>query len=115
MFQIHRELFTHDIPSFRKGYPPSHPASHPWVTPKSPCFKELLKVLTGEMNRLELQEQLNLADREHFRRSYLKPALEYGVIEMTKPDKPNSRSQRYRLTEQGVQIKDKSNSLNSYK
>lgn len=57
------------------------------------------------MNRLELQEQLNLADREHFRRSYLKPALEYGVIEMTKPDKPNSRSQRYRLTEQGEQIK----------
>lgn len=57
------------------------------------------------MNRLELQEQLNLVDREHFRRSYLKPALECGVIEMTKPDKPNSRSQRYRLTEQGEQIK----------
>ena len=71
----------------------------------TPQVKELLKVLTGEMNRLELQEQLNLADREHFRRSYLKPALECGVIKMTKPDKPNSRSQRYRLTEQGEQIK----------
>ena len=76
------------------------------VTPQvTPQVKELLKVLTGEMNRLELQEQLNLVDREHFRRSYLKPALECGVIEMTKPDKPNSRSQRYRLTEQGEQIK----------
>ena len=71
----------------------------------TPQVKELLKVLTGEMNPLELQEQLNLADREHFRRSYLKPALECGVIEMTKPDKPNNRSQRYRLTKQGEQIK----------
>ena len=56
------------------------------------------------MNRLELQNRLNLSDREHFRRNYLKPALECGVIEMTKPDKPNSSTQRYRLTELGKQI-----------
>ena len=73
----------------------------PQVTPQ---VKELLKALTGEMNRLELQNRLNLSDREHFRRNYLKPALECGVIEMTKPDKPNSSTQRYRLTELGKQI-----------
>lgn len=44
---------------------------------------------------------LSLADREHFRKAYLAPALEAGMIEMTQPDKPNSRSQRYRLTVTG--------------
>jgi hypothetical protein len=44
---------------------------------------------------------MGLADREHFRKTYLAPALEQGVIEMTLPDKPNSRSQRYRLTALG--------------
>jgi ATP-dependent DNA helicase RecG len=53
------------------------------------------------MNRQAIQGALRLADREHFRKSYLAPAIEQGVIEMTLPDKPNSRSQRYRLTALG--------------
>jgi len=42
-------------------------------------------------------------DREYFRKTYLAPALDLGVIEMTLSDKPNSRSQRYRLTATGWQ------------
>ena len=53
------------------------------------------------MNRQELQELLGLNHREHFRANYLKPALDLGLIEMTIPDKPNSRLQKYRLTERG--------------
>jgi len=63
----------------------------------------LLGRLDGEMTRQTMQDRLGLADREHFRKTYLLPALELGVIEMTLPDKPNSSSQRYRLTAQGRQ------------
>ncbi len=44
---------------------------------------------------------LNLSDRRNFRETYLNPALEDGLIEMTLPDKPNSRLQQYRLTDKG--------------
>ncbi|MFO7598231.1 MAG: cell filamentation protein Fic, partial [Candidatus Desulfacyla sp.] len=41
--------------------------------------------------------------RKSFRERYLKPALTDGLIEMTIPDKPNSRLQKYRLTDKGRQ------------
>lgn len=61
----------------------------------------LLARMDGEMTRQSMQDAVGLAHREHFRKAYLLPALELGVIEMTHPDKPNSRSQRYRLTVTG--------------
>ncbi|MFA5631943.1 MAG: ATP-binding protein [Porticoccaceae bacterium] len=61
----------------------------------------LLARVEGEMTRQAIQDALGLTHREHFRKVYLVPALELGVIEMTQPDKPNSRSQRYRLTASG--------------
>lgn len=33
--------------------------------------------------------------------AYLSPTLEQGLVEMTVPDKPNSRLQKYRLTARG--------------
>lgn len=44
----------------------------------------------------ELMQRVGLKSRDGFRRNWLKPALELGLIEMTIPDKPNSRNQRYR-------------------
>ena len=69
--------------------------------------KELIKILSEKMDRQEIQDMLGLSHREHFRAKYLKPALEQGFIEMTIPDKPNSRLQKYRLTILGKQLKDK--------
>ncbi len=46
------------------------------------------------MGREALQSTLGLSDRKSFRARYLKSALAEGLIEMTIPDKPNSRLHR---------------------
>ena len=61
----------------------------------------LVATLTREMGRAQLQSALRLAHRDHFTATYLRPALEAGLIEMTLPDKPTSRHQRYRRTAAG--------------
>ena len=43
----------------------------------------------------ELLQILNLKSKENLRKNYLNPALENGWIEMTLPDKPKSKNQRY--------------------
>ncbi|MCL2020963.1 MAG: putative DNA binding domain-containing protein [Betaproteobacteria bacterium] len=61
----------------------------------------LLEAMQGEMTRTEIQAKLGLKHLPHFRDAYLRPALEIGFVEMTVPDKPNSRLQKYRLTVAG--------------
>jgi Fic family protein len=74
----------------------------PQVTPQvTPQVARLLNVLVGEMSREELQSALDLQDRKSFRELYIQPALTGQLIEMTIPEKPNSRLQRYRLTDAG--------------
>ncbi|MYB99846.1 MAG: transcriptional regulator, partial [Gemmatimonadetes bacterium] len=43
-------------------------------------------------------------DRTKFRNQVLKPLLEAGWIEMTIPDRPTSRNQRYRTTGAGREV-----------
>ena len=64
----------------------------------------LLLVMKGEMKRLEIQAALGLKHEDHFRETYLLPALNLGLIEMTIPDKPRSPKQRYRITKLGNNI-----------
>lgn len=64
-------------------------------------FTEYIKKLLASMEydipytANALMERLGLHSREGFRRNYLRPALDMGLIRMTIPDKPNSRNQRY--------------------
>ena len=58
----------------------------------------------GEMTREQLQKELHLSSQENFRKLYLLPALQNGLVEMTIPDKPNSRLQKYRLTAKGKAV-----------
>jgi len=63
----------------------------------APQVEALLAVLQGEMSRSALMVALGLSDRKSFRARYLLPSLEARLIEMTLPDKPNSRLQKYRI------------------
>ena len=63
--------------------------------------RELVKVFTGVHTRGELQKMLGLSNRDYFRKSYLQPAIEAGLVALTIPDKSTSRNQKYYLTEKG--------------
>lgn len=85
-------------------------AASPQVAPHvTPQVVQLLEVLVGEMSREDLQSTLGLQDRKSFRQRYLKHALAEGLIEMTLPGKPNSRIQKYRLTDSGRRWLEKRN------
>jgi len=63
----------------------------------------LLRILRkSQRSASDLMTELGLSHRPTFRKNYLHPALEAGLIEMTQPDTPRARNQKYRLTESGM-------------
>ncbi|NLP48475.1 MAG: Fic family protein [Clostridiales bacterium] len=59
--------------------------------------KKLLEALGDRvLSAKELMDLLGLKHRPSFRKNYLNPALEEGLVEMTIPERPNSRNQRYK-------------------
>lgn len=73
----------------------------PEVTPE---VKRLLGVLDRDMSRVELMAVLRLSDEKHFRGRYLQKAIREGYIEMTIPNSPRSKNQKYRLTSLGRRV-----------
>ncbi len=82
----------------------------PQVTPQdtpqdtsqyTPQVQKMVLILQNSHTREEIQELLGLSDREYVRKMYINPSLNQGLIEMTLPDKPTSKHQKYRLTEKG--------------
>lgn len=63
----------------------------------NPSVQKLLDALGDEeLSAVQIMERLGLSHRPTFRRNYLNSALEQGFVEMTIPDRPNSRNQKYR-------------------
>lgn len=77
---------------------PAAEAITPQVTPQ---VEALLKIFAGIYYRSELQERLGLSDRENFRKMYLQPAVDTGLVAPAFPDQPTSSKQQYYLTEKG--------------
>ena len=65
----------------------------------------VLQNASQALSKQQIMQQLDLKDVKHFRRLYLVPALEQGLIAMTIPDKPKSRNQKYRLISSSVKEK----------
>lgn len=63
----------------------------------SEYIKRMLDVMEYDIpyTSKTLMEKLGLKSKEGFRRNYLRPAIDLNLIQMTIPDKPNSRNQRY--------------------
>lgn len=64
--------------------------------------RSLLRTLGKDtLTAVECMKRLKLSHRPTFRANYLNPALSAGLIEYTIPEKPQSRLQKYRITENG--------------
>ena len=55
----------------------------------------------GPKSANELMAVLGLSHRPTFRKNYIHPALSAGLCEMTVPESPTARNQKYRLTARG--------------
>ena len=55
-------------------------------------------------SRLEILTHIGLINHSKHFDYYIKPLIDFGMIEMTLPDKPNSRFQKYRLTDKGKKL-----------
>ena len=59
--------------------------------------EKLLNVMNDKwLSSSEIMEKLELSHKPTFRKNYLNPALENGLIEMHNPDSPRSPKQKYR-------------------
>lgn len=59
--------------------------------------KKILNVMEYEVpyTSTVLMEKLGLKSKETFRKNYMNPAMELQLVQMTIPEKPKSRNQRY--------------------
>jgi len=74
------------------------------VGTKSGLSREQVKILRlcrKEGTLLELMNSVGRKNRTKFREQFVKPLLDLRLLQMTIPDKPRSRMQRYRTTETG--------------
>ena len=73
--------------------------------------KTLLNCLSGSpdtpLSVQQMMATLGLKHRPTFRKNYLKPALDEGLITMTHPESPNSPRQKYRIDSKGLALTSK--------
>ena len=89
-FDMQEEATT--VPA--RGDPPSTPQAPPKL---DELVKGMLDCMGDQpLSAKEIMGLLGLSDRKSFRKAYLQPAIDAGVVELTIPDKPRSPRQRYR-------------------
>lgn len=67
---------------------------------------KLILALDKELSRLEIMNKLKLTNRAYFISDFIQPAINEGIIEMTLPDNPQSKQQKYRLKVKGKALKE---------
>ncbi len=70
-----------------------------------PWIRRVLTACKNEpLKSTDIQIAAGIKHRETFQRNYLDYLLDEGLLERTIPDKPQSRLQKYRLTEKGLSL-----------
>ncbi|MEP7269263.1 MAG: Fic family protein [Saprospiraceae bacterium] len=69
--------------------------------------ERLIWMIEKEMSRDEIMNKLELQHRQHFQKNYIEPALQERLVEMTLPDTPTSKNQKYSLAKKGVALQKK--------
>ena len=79
------------------------PVTAPVAAPVNDYVRRLLDLLesNGALGNADILHAFELKSRRRLRETYIHPALKDGLIEMTIPDKPRSRLQKYQLTPKG--------------
>ncbi len=65
---------------------------------------QVFELLKEPCTLKELRERIGVRDASYFKTNYINPFMESGYFEMTIPDKPKSRFQKYRLSVKGRQL-----------
>ena len=59
----------------------------------------------GPKTTAGLMAELGLSHRPTFRNNYIRPAISAGLVEMTRPESPTAKNQKYRITGRGRGIR----------
>ena len=108
------DMFTATVPLVAAAEEVTPPVTPPVMPPVMPPVTDhvarLLELLRkqGPLGNAEIRSAFGLKDRRRLRETYIDPAMAGKFIEYTIPDKPNSRLQKYQLTDKGREWLEKS-------
>ena len=66
--------------------------------------EKLLACTIQAVSAADIRMVMNMTNATKFKRKYINPLLEMGVLQMTQPDAPKSPTQMYYLTELGRKL-----------
>ena len=65
---------------------------------------KIIELCSNDSSQAELMATFGRSNRTTLRDQFLSPLLSNGLVEMTIPDRPKSRLQKYRLTAKGAAL-----------
>ena len=93
------------LPSAETVYPSTEQNTEQDTEQDTEQILQLIRILDNTLSTNEIVTLLGLKHRPTVIYNYIRPAIHRNLIEMTLPDKPNSRNQKYRLTAKGKALR----------